>query len=214
VLAVAFVVVLAGYLLSNKGAVNEIVGLLPLGAVLAGRVLGGRLLRARLVPALALVLACYTGLLAFDATRPPARSGDQLAASWLEAHHLTYGLAGYWEANSVTVDSGNRIKVRPVRMFRHELVTTPWETNATWYDPQRHDARFVILAPGSSCGNVCLSLPDLHAMFGPPAAVHQVGSYRVLVWRRNLLSHIKSVSWCSYAWAWSTRAKPSPAPCR
>ena len=39
VVCVAFVVVLAGYLLSNKGAVNEAVGLLPAGAILAGRLL-------------------------------------------------------------------------------------------------------------------------------------------------------------------------------
>ncbi len=214
VVSVAIVVILAGYLFSNKGAVNEIVCLLPLGAVLAGRVLGVRLLRAGLVPALAVVLACCAGLLAFDATRPPARSDDQRAASWLEAHHLTYGLAGYWEAGSVTAESGNRVQVRPVRMFRHGLVTTPWETDASWYDPRQHDARFVIWAPVRNCHNVCLSLTDLRATFGPPAAVYDVGSYRVLVWRKNLLTHVRSVSWCGYAWVWASKAKPSAADCR
>ena len=214
VLAVAIVVVLAGYLFSNKGAVNEIVGLLPMGAVLAGRLLGGRLLRAGLVPALAAVLACCLGILAFNASRPPARSEDQLAASWLETHHLTDGLAGYWEASSVTADSGNRVHVRPARMFRHQLVTTPWETNVSWYDPRQNDARFVIWAPQSICRNACLSAADLRAQFGPPSAIHKVGSFRVLVWRANLLAKVKTVSWCGYAWVWSSRAKPSAAPCR
>jgi hypothetical protein len=214
VVIVAFVVVLAGYLLSNKGAGNEAVGLLPSGAVLAGRLLGGRLLRAGLVPALAVVLACSVATLTYNATRPPARSADQRAASWLTAHHLTYGLAGYWEASSVTADSGDAVQVRPVRTFRHELVTTPWETKASWYDPRLHDATFVLWAPEVSCHNVCLSQADLRAEFGPPAEVYRVGTYRVLVWRRNLLADVGTRFWCGYAWVWSTPAKPSATPCR
>jgi hypothetical protein len=212
-LAAAFVVVVTGYLFTNKGATNEVVPLVPVGAVLAGRLLGGRLLRSGLVPALAVVLACYAGLLASDAAQPPARSQDQLAASWLEAHHLTYGLAGFWEANSVTVDSGGRVRVRPVRMYRRQLVTTPWETSASWYDPRRHDASFVIWAPPASCANVCLSIADLHALFGPPAATYQVGSFRVLVWRANLLAGVQTRYWCGNAWAWSSPARPGIVPC-
>ena len=214
VIAVAFVVVLAGYLVSNKGAVNEVVGLLPAGAVLAGRLLGARLLRSGMVPALAVVLACYAGILGYNAAGPPARSQDQIAASWLRAHHMTYGLAGYWQASSITAESGNRVQVRPVRMLGRAVVTTPWETDASWYDPGRHDANFVVLAPPESCHNVCLSVADLDALFGPPTASYQVGGYRVLVWRKNLLTHVKSVTWCGYPWVWSTRAKPSATPCR
>jgi hypothetical protein len=213
VLAAAFVVVVTGYLFTNKGATNEVVPLVPVGAVLAGRLLGGRLLRSGLVPALAVVLACYAGLLASDAAQPPARSQNELAASWLEAHHLTYGLAGFWAANSVTADSGDRVRVRPVRMYRHQLVTTPWEISASWYDPRRHDARFVIWAPPGSCANVCLSMTDLRALFGPPAATYQVGSYRVLVWRTNLLASVQTRYWCGNAWAWSSPARSRTVPC-
>ena len=213
VLAAAFAVVLAGYLFTNKGATNEVVPLVPVGAVLAGRLLGGRLLRSGLVPALAVVLACNGGILAYNAAQLPARSPDQLAASWLEAHHLSYGLAGFWEANSVTADSGDQVMVRPVRMYRHELVTTPWETGASWYEPARHDARFVIWAPPGSCANVCLSMADLRTLFGPPAATYRVGSYRVLVWRTNLLASVQTRYWCGNAWAWSSPARPSAGPC-
>ena len=213
VIAVGVVLVLAGYLISNKGAVNEVVGLLPAGAVLAGRLLGTRLLRGGLIPVLAVVLACYAGMLGYNALRPPARSEEQLVASWLSARHMTYGLAGYWQASSITADSGDRVQVRPVRMYGRELVTTPWETKASWYDPRRHDATFVVLATPGGCHNVCLSTRDLYALFGPPAASHHVGSYRVLVWRQNLLTRVKTVSWCGYAWVWSARAKPSAIPC-
>jgi hypothetical protein len=211
---VSVVVVLAGYLLTNKSAVNEAVGLLPAGAVLAGRLLGARLLRAGLAPALMVVLACSVAILAFHATRPPARSADQRAAAWLAAHHLTYGLAGYWEAGTVTADSGGQVEVRPVRAYQRELVTTPWEIKSSWYDPRLHDASFVLWAPQPLCRNVCLSLTDLRAEFGPPAEVRRVGTYRVLVWRRNLLTGLSTRLWCGYAWVWATPAKPSVTPCR
>jgi hypothetical protein len=98
-------------------------------------------------------------------------------------------------------------------MLRHQLVTTPWETDVSWYDPRQNDARFVIWAPQNICRNACLSAADLRAQFGPPSATYKVGSFRVLVWQANLLANVKTVSWCGYAWAWSTRAKPSAAPC-
>ncbi len=50
-LTVAFVVVFAAYLLGTKPDSNEIVGLLPIGAVVAGRALGGRVIKLGLVPA-------------------------------------------------------------------------------------------------------------------------------------------------------------------
>ena len=155
-----FVALLAGYLVSNKGAVNEIVGLLQDGAVLAGRVLSGRLQRSGLVPALAILLVCSVGILGFDATRPPARSTDQLAVSWLEAHHLTYGLAGYWQASSVTGDSGDRVQVRPVRMYARGLATTPSRKprhRGTTRGCTMRGSSF--LASAAACHNVCLSRP-------------------------------------------------------
>ena len=145
VLTIAALIVLAAFLLGTKHDTNEIVGLLPLGAVLAGRLLARPIIRDRLVPALALVLACCAGIVAYNASQPadPAR-GYELTASWLEAHHLHYGLAGFWDATVVTMDSGDRIQVRPVRSFQARIVTTLSESSASWYDPHQHYANFVI----------------------------------------------------------------------
>ena len=215
VLTIAFMVVLAAYVFGTKSDPNEIVGLLPIGAVLAGRLLAGRLISRGLVPALAVALACYGGILVHNTLQPPARSQSQPTASWLEAHHLTYGLAEFGEANSVTVDSGNRVQLRPARLFRHELVTTPWETDSSWYDIRRHDATFVIWRlPSTTCTNGCQPLADLLRTFGRPAATYRVGDYRVLVWRKNLLSDLPTLSWCGKVWPWNALSKPSPAPCK
>src|SRR5262249_31951732 len=63
-LAVAFLVVLVAYIFAANRPSNDVVGLLPIGAVLAGRVLGGKVTKAGLVPALAVVfvaLAVFLG---------------------------------------------------------------------------------------------------------------------------------------------------------
>jgi hypothetical protein len=214
VLAVAFVVLLAAYLVGTKPDSQEVIGLLPIGAVLAGRVLTSRLIRAGLVPAMALVLACYGGILVSQAVQPPAPPGEnQLAASWLQAHHLSYGLAGYWQANSITVEDGDRVQIRPVRVLNHELVITPAESDASWYDARRHDAHFVVWAPPGSCLNVCLSMASLRQILGPPTATYQVGTYRVLVRRQNLLTSLHTLWWCGNVWPWATSHQPSATPC-
>ena len=67
VLAVAAVVLLVAYVIrgtpSVGGGAHEIAGVLPIGAVLAGRFLAGQLIRGRHITALAVVLACYIGIL-------------------------------------------------------------------------------------------------------------------------------------------------------
>jgi len=211
VLTIAFIVVLAAYVFGTKPDANEIVGLLPIGAVLAGRVLTGRLVRGGLIPALAVVLACYCAILADNAVQPRAAGDGQVVASWLEAHHLRYGLAGYWNANSITALAGDRVQVRPARIFRDRLILTPAESDASWYDASRHDARFVIYT--SRCASACLSLSGLVKTFGPAAATYPVGHFRVLVWRKNLLTHLRTFSWCGNVWPWDTPTRPSPGPC-
>jgi hypothetical protein len=215
VLTIAFVIQLIAYLFGTKQDPNEIVGLLPIGAVLAGRLLGGRLLRAGLVPALAVVLACLVGLLAQVALTPPAPvTGRDLIAPFLRAHDLKYGLAGFWNASTITVQTGDHIQVRPARMYRNRLVTTLAESDASWYDARQHDANFVIASRYQNCGGLCLGAAGLRKTFGPPAATYAVGTrYLVLVWDKNLLPQLRTLYWC-YGWPWKTPGQAVTAPCR
>jgi hypothetical protein len=215
VLTVAFVIQLVAYLFGTKQDPNEIVGLLPIGAVLAGRLLGGRITRARLVPALAVVLACYIGLLAHVAITPAApRTSRDLLAPFLKRHDLTYGLAGFWNASVLTVQTHDHIQVRPARMYHNRLVTTLSESDATWYDPQLHDANFVISSRYQNCGGLCLNRAGLIRTFGPPAVTYNVaGKYYVLVWDKNLLTHLRTLYWC-HGWPWKTDGPAVTAPCK
>jgi hypothetical protein len=183
VVTASFVMVLAAFCFGFRLGAWEAVALLPLGSVLAGRLLPGRLSEARLLPVLAVVLACYGLFLCYDATRPAPFSPDQRVATWLSQHHLRYGLASYWEASSVTVDSDDQVQVRPIRTAGRHLVLTHWNAVGSWYNPRLHDARFVIFRYCQGC----LSLASLRAIYGRPAHVYRVVHYLVLVWDKNLL---------------------------
>jgi hypothetical protein len=94
----------------------EIVAVLPCGAVLAARALVPGHLVGTLRAGLATGLAAIAALLPMTAAaaRPAATAPTAPLSAWLEAHGLTYGLAGYWNSSAITLDSDNRVQVRAV----------------------------------------------------------------------------------------------------
>ena len=102
---------------------HEIAPVASLGAALAGRVLGGRIIagwpswpgaRRVLLPAFAVVVACYAAMLGIAAAYRQAPPRNVGITAWLTRHHLTSGFAPYWEAASITVDSGGKITLLSV----------------------------------------------------------------------------------------------------
>jgi hypothetical protein len=195
--AVAILANMAAYLISPHAldvlGAREMAAVLPLGAVLAGRTLGdhlvgaGRVRRWLLRPALAVVAASYLGGLAYGAAQPPAPPANQPLADWLVGHGLTDGLAGYWEANSTTLDSGGRVTVSAVAWTPHNgLGPYLWEADLSHYDPSRHYANFLV-AGGPS------PLPSAQAAtysFGPPQRTYHAAGYIIIVWNTNLLTKL------------------------
>jgi hypothetical protein len=118
----------------------------------------------------------------------PARN-HQLT-SWLAAHHLSSGLSGFWEANIVTLTSGDRVRVRPLALAGPRVVPYEWESAAAWYDP-RGVANFVVLAPPVAEYPGFTNSAAVLATFGPPARDYHVGQYQVLVYTKNLLADLR-----------------------
>jgi hypothetical protein len=168
---------------------RQISAVLPFGAVLAGRLLAGDLLRARLVPVLAVVLACYTAALGFDAAQPDVPAHDQSLADWLVAHHFTYGLSNYFEGNITTLDSGGRVHLVAVHWGADKSVPRAYQSEASWYDPQQHYANFVVNT-GADQPPAVIPSGDLRQAFGPPAKIYHDGPYTILVWNKNLLADL------------------------
>lgn len=210
-IAVAIVVQLAAFTIGGSnvaGGAHEIAGVLPAGAVLAARLLADRLLAGRLLAdqlltdrrplaLAAAVLACFGAILLHETAKaaPPDRDG-QLAV-WLRAHHLRYGLAAYWNAASVTVDSGGAVQVRPIGKDRRgDLAVVHRDTVASWYNPALHDADFLVLPRrGAGClyGARWQWVEAVRTDFGPPAASYRAAGFTVLVWHNNLLRHLRQM---------------------
>jgi hypothetical protein len=194
-LVTAILINLAAYVLSTKAytvdTVREIAPVLPFSAALAGRLVARRLMAARLVPILLIVLAGYLSGLVYEISQPSVPAQDQQLTSWLLARHLHTGLSGYWESNIVTLTSGGRVQIRMVALAHGRLIPARYESKAEWYDPARNAANFVVLFHGLPGYPGFTSAGAVRRTFGKPAQTYQVGSYRVLVWKRNLLRELR-----------------------
>ena len=210
VLAVAIVANVALYLLTNTSdlGAHEVAVIVPFGAALAARVLvravkkagaedgtqgtapSGLARRLRLASFAAgiLVLAGYAAGLGYEISQPTAPPANTSLASWLEAHHFTYGLSGYWTSSSVTVDSGNRVQVRALMQFT--MQRDLWMSNVSWYDPTLHYANFIVLDSRPGFMNHWEPRALVRKYFGRPARIYHTGPYTVMVWNRNLLNSI------------------------
>jgi hypothetical protein len=198
ILVTAVAVNLASYVFSTQAGsiltTREIAAALPLGAVLAGRMLADRVVASRYAAAaLLLVLATYLGGLGYELAQPPVPAQNHQLTSWLGAHHLSSGLSGYWEANVVTLTSGERIRVRQLTEAGRRLVPYDWNADAAWYDARSQTANFVVLAPGIPEYPGFTDTDAVLLTFGRPVHVYRVGADRVLVWHKNLLRDLPSV---------------------
>jgi hypothetical protein len=177
---------------------HEIAVVLPLGAALAGRMLGGLIARVRIAgpavlgpavlgPAvLGMVLAGYLAALGFACTQPELPVTNQSLADWLLAHHLTSGLAGYWQADSVTLDSGGLVKVRAI----YGGSPSTWESSAGWYDPISNDANFVVMVSGPPAEAVLTKPVVMRRVFGRPARTYTFQQYTIMVYDKNVLTDL------------------------
>jgi hypothetical protein len=190
VVAVVMLIVVAvfGTWLIIPLSAQEITVLLPLSAALAGRAIPARFLDVRGWPGmlrnagLAVALGVQLAGLGFTASAPAMPPAAGNLSGWLVKHGLTSGLAGYWESNSVTLDSDGQITMAAVLGTPSGPVPYWWETNASWYDPASHRADFVVTAGD-------LEVPEslLATWFGRPARIYSVPPYTVTVWNKNLL---------------------------
>ena len=64
-------------------------------------------------------------------TARPATPANAALASWLTDHGLHSGIADYWQANSVTLDSGGVVTMRDVWDYGQAdgIRPYPWEEN-------------------------------------------------------------------------------------
>jgi hypothetical protein len=194
-LATAIVVNIAAFAVIfqvTNPATREMAPVFAMGAALAGRLLGGPLLRNRLelllIPGLAaaLLAAAPPVLLA-----KPAPSHEGRLAAFLERQHLSQGLAGYWHANTVTLDSGGRVTMRSVRdLSKPGLVPSDWELDRALMNSHAYYANFLVATAPPSEGTWNVTEQEAIAKFGKPYRAYRFDHYVVMVWQENLLTDL------------------------
>jgi hypothetical protein len=191
ILAAAIVVNVVLYMLTNASglAAHEVAIIVPFGAVLAARMVPRvRFTQVGAAAAGVLVLAGYTAGLGWELVQPAKPMANIALAGWLEAHHLTYGLSGYWTSGSVTVDSGGKVEVRA--LMQYTMKRDLWMSDELWYRPSEHYANFIVLDSQPGYFSHWEPVTLIHKYFGDPAKVYHTGPYTIEVWNHNLLSDI------------------------
>jgi hypothetical protein len=168
---------------------------LPMSAALAARMVPAAVLRGRPLFGVAGVLAglasCFLAALAIAATWSPGRPENAALAQWLQAHGLHAGLSGYWQADSVILDSGHRVLIAPVQVTSDGQVRAySWEAQASWLDPRATYANFVVEATSDGPHTMTFPAGVLYSRFGQPARVWHFENYTITVWKQNLLAHL------------------------
>lgn len=193
--------------LADHTALNarEFAPVLPFAAVLAARALGDHLGRRasgnRMISASLAALFCwYCVGLAHQAAAPAAPNPFARLESYLDRHHLTDGIGGYWDASVITVDTGGAITIRAVTQGC--LQPYAWESRPAWYLPPANRASFVLESTGT----------DYFTQWRPsPAALRRLGGllpaagratldpgerYTVHAYQGNLLTRLPLLANC------------------
>ncbi|GIH11704.1 hypothetical protein Rhe02_97710 [Rhizocola hellebori] len=192
ILAVAILINLAAFIASTLPtdlmSARQVAVVLPMGAALAGRVCAGWFPPRRAALPLAAVLALFSVVFVFNSFTPPYPEPKREIVAWLESKHLTHGLGSYWNANDLTLIAGGNVVVAPIT-GGDEIKGYRWESDAAWYDPALHDARFLILDTARP-GYGTLAAAD--RQFGTPIDRQDFGQFTVLVYDHNLLANLKA----------------------
>jgi hypothetical protein len=166
---------------------HDIIPVLPFCAVLAGRLFGERLAALRLEPVLAAGLVVMLAALGYNDIQPKAVPPSMQLAAWLEAHHLTMGLGGYWESNITTLDTGGR--VRMVSTVGNGTTAQEYESSAEWFNPAKYQANFIV-AYSASTDPSPVKPSVVRGWYGPPAHVYRFEDYTIMVYDYNLLTRV------------------------
>lgn len=171
----------------TPGTAREIAPVFALGAALAGRVFAEPLLRNRLEPLLAAGVACAVLAMAPPLISSKSLPPDSLALSnWLEQHNLTQGIAGYWQANSVTLDTAGKVQMRALKKYPKFLYPFPWELYSPLLDARTYNVNFLVAnEPGPQHWRV--TQQDAVAKFGQPVQIYHFRQFVIMVYDHNLL---------------------------
>ena len=112
-------------------------------------------------------------------------NGLYAVADYLENNNLTYGYATFWNANSLTVISDSKSKVRSIRVSDEgEYSINYYQSQRSWFDDQPNQENYFLLLNGNEYENIknnnnlVLQIPHTEA---------NVEGYTILVFNENII---------------------------
>jgi hypothetical protein len=166
------------------------------GAVLAGRAVAAaatrlpRPGRGALQAGLVAVAGVYLMASVAIVRNPLPANPERDLARWLAAHDLRAGLSTYWVASIVTLYGEGKVQLRPIINLDGRLHPYYVYAASGWFDPQPETSRQFVAFRRTEPPDPWLGEAVARAAFGPPAALTDVGPYRVMVWDADLFSRL------------------------
>lgn len=129
------------------------------------------------------VLALLGTDVAGTAERPIAPHPASALAHFLEGHGFRRGIGDYWSSSLVTVESDDRVVVRPVAATpTGTIVRFNRQSAAGWYA----NTPFQFFVYDTSRPWRGVDETSARKTFGTPVNTYTVGTYRILVWHRQI----------------------------
>ena len=126
----------------------------------------------------------------YSLSGPEPRYEVPSLVAWLEAHDLHWGVGDYWAASITTTQSSGSVVVRPVEAANGGALQEMTTLSArNWFIGQ--EWQFLVY------GKPIIDNVDFDAAlrtWGPPAQVHIIGPYHVLVWSHPVVLPIARAS--------------------
>ena len=108
----------------------------------------------------------------------------EVLKDYLMENDLKYGYATFWQANIITMTSGEKVKSRVINIDRSGIKKRLYQTNRHWYeDAGGYDKYFVIFDEEEY--NIFLANRE---NFKDPDEILSCGEYRVFVYHRNIFA--------------------------
>ena len=133
---------------------------------------------------------CYLAGTVINIDRPGPVNPASLLATWLESHHLHYGIGAYWSSSITTVESSNKVVIRPVICPPGKKTLFEYERNSAgyWY---HEPFDFLVFQRGALWGGV--DRKSAIKTYGRPAHIYVEYGYTVLVWHKRLDVRVQPV---------------------
>lgn len=151
------------------------------GSVLVGRNISLFMKRKMVLNYSSAILLLVALLFYFPrALGPTAINPTKNLTDFLESKDLKVGYSEFWTASIATVNSEQKINIRPIASDKTRIAPINWLSQDVWYQEPAHFLVFDDIGSGN------LSYDTATNFFGEEDEKYHVGKYTILVWRKNI----------------------------